>query len=63
MRDYGGSPCYLNDVDSLVWVDWIYNRRRPLDDAMPELFGQYFHMPVYTTTAPPNDLCIRAAIL
>ncbi len=42
MRDYGGSPCYLNDVISLVWVDWIYNRPRPLDDAMPELFGQYF---------------------
>ena len=56
VRDYGGSPCYLNDVDSLVWVDWIYNRPRPLDDAMPELFGQYFNMPVYTTTAAPNDL-------
>ncbi len=56
VRDYGGSPCYLNDVDSLVWVDWIYNRPRPLDDAMPELFGQHFNMPVYTTTAAPNDL-------
>ncbi|MBN8679221.1 MAG: agmatine deiminase family protein [Chitinophagales bacterium] len=56
VRDYGGSPCYLNDVDSLVWVDWIYNRPRPLDDVMPELFGQYFDMPVYTTTTAPNDL-------
>ena len=56
VRDYGGSPCYLNDVDSLVWVDWIYNRPRPLDDAMPEFFGQYFNMPVYTTTVAPNDL-------
>lgn len=56
VRDYGGSPCYLNDVDSLVWVDWIYNRPRPLDDVMPELFGQYFDMPVYSTTTAPNDL-------
>ena len=56
VRDYGGSPCYLNDVDSLVWVDWIYNRPRPLDDAMPELFGQHFNIPVYTTTVAPNDL-------
>lgn len=56
VRDYGGQPCYLNDVDSLAWVDWIYNRPRPLDDVMPELFGQYFNMPVYTTTVAPNDL-------
>lgn len=56
VRDYGGSPCYLNHVDSLVWVDWIYNRPRPLDDAMPELFGQHFNMPIYTTTVAPNDL-------
>jgi agmatine/peptidylarginine deiminase len=56
VRDYGGSPCYLNDVDSLVWVDWIYNRPRPLDDVMPERFGEHFNMPVYTTTVAPNDL-------
>ncbi len=56
VRDYGGSPCYLNDVDSLVWVDWIYNRPRPLDDMMPELFGQHFNIPVYSTTTAPNDL-------
>lgn len=26
IRDYGANPIYLNGVDSLALVDWIYNR-------------------------------------
>ena len=37
MRDYAGNTVYKNEVDSLVLVDWIYNRpTRPNDDASPE---------------------------
>ncbi|MDX1408670.1 MAG: agmatine deiminase family protein, partial [Saprospiraceae bacterium] len=32
VRDYGANPAYLGEVDSLVLVDWIYNRPRPDDD-------------------------------
>ncbi|MBP9152759.1 MAG: hypothetical protein KBF73_10785, partial [Flavobacteriales bacterium] len=34
-RDYGQWNVYTNDVDSLLWVDWIYNRPRPEDDVIP----------------------------
>ena len=29
IRDYGSNTVYVNDVDSLILVDWIYNRPRP----------------------------------
>jgi agmatine/peptidylarginine deiminase len=56
MRDYGANPIYRNDVDSLFLVDWIYNRPRPDDDVVPSALGAYLNLPVYTTTAAPNDL-------
>ncbi|MCB0519530.1 MAG: agmatine deiminase family protein, partial [Saprospiraceae bacterium] len=42
IRDYGANPVYLNGVDSLALVDWIYNRPRPLDDIVPDAVGEYF---------------------
>lgn len=56
IRDYGANPIYLNSVDSLALVDWIYNRPRPLDDIIPDEVGAYFGLPVYSTTEAPYDL-------
>jgi agmatine deiminase len=56
IRDYGANPIYLNGVDSLALVDWIYNRPRPLDDVLPDAVGSYFGLPVYSTTVAPYDL-------
>lgn len=56
IRDYGASPIYLNDVDSLALIDWIYNRPRPLDDVLPDAVGDYIGLPVYSTTEAPYDL-------
>lgn len=56
MRDYGANPVYLNGVDSLALVDWIYNRPRPKDDTIPSVVGNYFGVPVYSTTLAPYDL-------
>lgn len=55
-RDYGQNPVYLNNVDSLVFVDWIYNRPRPKDDTVPEGLARNMGVPVYHTTQPPYDL-------
>lgn len=56
IRDYAGNPGYTNDVDSLVLVDWIYNRPRPDDDAMPIEHANYFNIPIYCTTTGSTDL-------
>jgi agmatine/peptidylarginine deiminase len=56
IRDYGANPVYLNGVDSLALVDWIYNRPRPLDDIVTDAVGSYFGLPVYSTTEAPYDL-------
>jgi len=56
VRDYGPNSCYLNDVDSLVFVDWIYNRPRPHDDVVPEHVATQLDIPIYETTATPTNL-------
>ncbi len=56
VRDYGPNSVYMNDVDELAFVDWIYNRPRPLDDAIPEVIADYLQVPNYCTTVAPNDL-------
>lgn len=55
-RDYGLWSAYTNDVDSLISVDWIYNRPRPADDASPALLSAAVGVPVYQTTTAPWDL-------
>ncbi len=55
-RDYGQNPVYLNGVDSLVLVDWIYNRPRPKDDTIPEGLARNLGIPVYHTTQAPYAL-------
>jgi agmatine deiminase len=57
MRDYAANPAYGNEVDSLILVDWIYNRpTRPNDDASPEYIAQELNIPLYTMTTAPEDL-------
>ena len=57
MRDYAGNTVYKNEVDSLVMVDWIYNRpTRPNDDASPECIATELNIPLHTMTVAPNDL-------
>jgi len=55
IRDYGPWSVYHNDVDSLMIVDWIYNRPRPDDDVIPTVAAQHFGLPIYEATQAPND--------
>lgn len=55
-RDYGPWSAYTNDVDSLITIDWIYNRPRPLDDAIPSQIATALGTPLYQTTTAPWDL-------
>ena len=56
VRDYGPNTVYLNDVESLAFVDWIYNRPRPLDDTVPEAIAEFLGIDNYCTTNVPTDL-------
>jgi len=56
MRDYAANPVYVNEVDSLFLVDWMYNRPRPADDASPEVIADYLGLSLYATTEDPYDL-------
>lgn len=56
IRDYGPNNIYVNDVDSLYLVDWVYNRPRPQDDASPKQFATLMQLPLYQCTQPPTDL-------
>lgn len=55
-RDYGQWNVYTEDVDSVLWVDWIYNRPRPQDDVVPEALADLLDIPLYQTTNAPYDL-------
>lgn len=56
-RDYSANPCYLNDVDSLVLVDWKYNRpTRTKDDTVCRKLARTLHIPLYETTTSPTQL-------
>ena len=56
IRDYGANTCYANMVEDVFLVDWIYNRPRPSDDVIPDAYGDYLGMDVYSTTANPNKI-------
>jgi len=56
IRDYGANNVYIDSVGDLVFVDWIYNRNRPDDDASPEYLANYLGLPLYASTNPPTDL-------
>jgi agmatine/peptidylarginine deiminase len=56
IRDYGQNTCYLNNVDSLVLVDWIYNRPRPKDDTIPSVIARTLGIPLFETSVAPYNL-------
>ena len=56
IRDYGPNAVYANDVEQQYFIDWIYNRPRPLDDMIPDVVSLELDVPVYATTAEPLDL-------
>ena len=56
MRDYGGNTVYKDFVDSLILVDWIYNRSRPDDNAAPDAIGSFKNIPVYEMSQAGTDL-------
>jgi len=57
IRDYGANSVYLNNVDSLILVDWKYNRPTRLsDDTLPRSYARYLNLPLYQTTVSPNLL-------
>ena len=55
-RDYGPWSAYTNEVDTLITIDWIYNRPRPADDAIPSVISSHINTPIYQTTVAPNKL-------
>lgn len=55
-RDYGPWSAYTNDVDTLITIDWIYNRPRPADDAIPGVIATHLNTPLYQTTTAPYNL-------
>jgi len=56
LRDYAANPVYANEVDSLILVDWIYNRNRPQDDNSCEVIADHLNLPIYRTSEAPYDL-------
>lgn len=56
IRDYGQNTVYTNNVDSLLLVDWIYNRPRPKDDTIPSVLANTLNIPLYETRTAPYDL-------
>ena len=57
VRDFGPNCVYANDVDSLYFVDWIYNRTsRRRDDTIATTLAPYFGVPLYRTLSGPEDM-------
>ncbi len=56
IRDYGGNSVYKDYVDSLILVDWIYNRSRAADNNSPATIGNFKGIPVYEMSQPGTDL-------
>ena len=56
VRDYGAETIYRNEVDTLMLLDWIYNRPRPADDVVSDVVATHLGLPIYSTTQAPYDL-------
>jgi agmatine/peptidylarginine deiminase len=56
IRDYGANTVYGSWNNDRVLVDWLYNRPRPDDDAIPDVLAETLGLELYSTTGAPNDL-------
>jgi agmatine deiminase len=57
IRDYGANNVYKNDVDSLILVDWVYNRpSRVNDDTISRVLSRYTGLELYETSTTPSRL-------
>ena len=56
LRDYAANPVYGNEVDSLILVDWLYNRERPNDDTSPAYIADALNLDLYETSDSPYDM-------
>lgn len=56
IRDYGAQNVYTHDVDSVLLIDWIYNRPRPKDDSIPRALAKFTGLPLYETSTSPFNL-------
>jgi agmatine/peptidylarginine deiminase len=56
IRDYAANNVYKNWNDSLILVDWIYNRPRPLDNSAPSAHAEHLDIPLYQMTTAPTDV-------
>ncbi len=54
IRDYFGNTAYKNDVDSMVMIDWVYNRPRPNDNNIPTVVANHLNIPIYKMDTEPN---------
>lgn len=55
VRDFGPWAVYQNDVDSLMLIDWIYNRPRQNDDRSPLSVANHLDLPIFEATTAPYD--------
>ena len=56
-RDYSANNVYINQVDSLILVDWKYNRpARPKDDTLPRAMAKFTGLELYEMSASPYQL-------
>jgi hypothetical protein len=56
IRDYGQNTIYSVGIDSVLLVDWIYNRPRLADDTIPVRIGRQLGIPLYKTPQCLFDL-------
>lgn len=54
VRDYAANNVYTNEVDSLLLVDWTYNRPRPKDDTLARTMAKITGLPLYEMNQVPN---------
>ena len=50
IRDYGAQNVYTHEVDSLLLIDWVYNRPRPKDDTIARALSKFTGLPLYETS-------------
>ena len=55
-RDYGPWCTYSLQGDTLGFVDFKYNRPRPLDDAIPAVLATRWNLPLYQTLSGQDSL-------